>query len=68
MVRKIRRCRLSQRAGPSTGTRFDAIARRIFRIVRKKNVVKTAMRGASAHSGRLATAQRWKRYQNRPVM
>ena len=50
-----------------TASRFEAIARRILKIVQKKNVVNVMVMGQSVHAGSVDTAHLWNRYQNKPV-
>jgi hypothetical protein len=63
----MRRWRSKNPHGPKTAQRFEAIARRMLKIVQKKNVVNVRVIGQSVHAGRVDTAHLWNRYQNRPV-
>ena len=47
--------------------RFEAIARRMLKITKKKNVVKTMTIGHIVQAGSVDTAHLWNRYQNKPV-
>ena len=46
---------------------MEPIARRMLKIVKKKNVVNVMVIGQSAQAGNVDTAHLWKRYQNNPV-
>jgi hypothetical protein len=63
----MRRWRSRNPQGPSTASRFDAMARRILKMVKKKKVVNVMVIGHSVHAGKVDTAHLWNRYQNSPV-